>query len=51
MTMFKYFSHQLPGRIFNDKYLVLGLARYVGAYNYHNINDFWLLFNFYAFQF
>lgn len=32
MTMFKYFSHQLSGRIFIDKYLVLGLARYVGAY-------------------
>ena len=32
MTMFKYFSHQLSGRIFNDKYLVLGLAGYVGAY-------------------
>lgn len=32
MTMFKYFYHQLSGRIFIDKYLVLGLARYVGAY-------------------
>ena len=32
MTMFKYFSHQLPGRIFIDKYLVLVLARYVDVY-------------------